>query len=66
MIELIGVAQAGGNLEVDARQYSADEMLALARALNSACVLKLAYSESKSTKDLASIVSGAPGKIILA
>ncbi len=65
LVELVQIAQAGGSLEVDARNYTADDLLALARALQPDCELTLRNCEVKSAKDLAAIVAGAPGRVTI-
>ena len=64
--DLIQIAQAGGNLEVDAREYSVEDLLALAQAMTPGSALTLADSEGKSTFELASIVAGASGRVTIA
>jgi len=64
--DLIQIAQAGGNFEVDARQYSLEVLLAFAQAMTPGSALTLTDSEGRSTYELASIVAGASGRVTIA
>src|SRR5271157_3351409 len=64
--DLIELAQAGACIELDARRYSAPDLVAIARSLRGECFLTIVNCEGKSTNDLVSVVSAAPGRVTVA
>jgi hypothetical protein len=64
--DLVQLALAGGRLELDARRYSVQDLITIARALRPECLMTIANSEGKSTSELVSIVAAAPGRVVVA
>jgi hypothetical protein len=64
--DLIQLALAGGRLELDARRYAVQDLIAITRSLRPEGVLTIANCEGKSTPELISIVAAAPGRVVLA
>jgi len=63
--DLVRLAEAGGRLEVDGRRYSLPDLIAVARALRPQATLTILHCEGKSTAELVSIVSAAPGRVVV-
>jgi hypothetical protein len=53
-------------LELDARRYSVQDLITIARALRPECVLTIANCEGKSTTELVSVIAAAPGRVVVA
>ncbi len=64
--DLIQLAQAGARIELDGRRYAVPDLVAIARSLRTEGLLTIINSEGKSTNDLVSVVSAAPGRVTIA
>lgn len=64
--DLVQIALAGAGLELDARRYSVQDLITIARALRPECIMTIANCEGKSTSELVSIVDAAPGRVVVA
>jgi len=62
-LELIDIARASANLEVDSSKYTKLELVDVARALQGACTLRLYNCQSKTKLELIDIARAAPGKV---
>jgi hypothetical protein len=64
--DLVQLAMAGARIVLDGRRYAARDLSTIAKALRQEGLLTIVNCEGKATRELVSVVSAAPGKVMLA
>jgi hypothetical protein len=64
--EMIELARLGKSVEVNAYDFTDDELVNIAMALQRGAYLKINNSASRSSTELSRIASATPGRIIVA